>query len=287
MKINSIKNDITLNSGFLETRKNSQSEKKKNAGLCEKNNRGYNVAFNGSLPVKSEAAVNAMVSGKMRLLNWLLDFVKEHNVAGSALMSLFLAGALRPATIMALPGEKDKEDKIYASGHSMASGLIGFAVSTALTTPWDGGVKKVMENYKEHYDVVINNLKNGESKEPPKLKYNFSILKNKYEKLVELEKEAATSGSKLAKKACKQYIDTLALEMKNITDWAIAIPRSMLTIALIPPILKYVFGLEKKKSGQKTEAQNPSANTLPVANLKQNMEALMQKSFSDFNGGKN
>lgn len=287
MKINSIKNDITLSSGFLETRKNSQSTKEKSAGLCEKNNRGYNVAFNGSLPGKSGAAVNAMVSKKMRALNWLLDFVKEHNVAGSALMSLFLAGALRPATIMALPGKADKEDKIYASGHSMASGLIGFAVSTALTTPWDAGVKKVMENYKEHYDVVINNLKKGKSDEPPKLKYNFNILKNKYEKLVELEKEVANSGTKLAKKACKQYVDALGLEMKNITDWAIAIPRSMLTIALIPPILKYVFGLEKKKAAQKTEAPNPSANTQPAANLNQKMAALMQKSLSDFKGGNN
>ena len=35
---------------------------------------------------------------------------------------------------------------------------------------------------------------------------------------------------------------------KNVPDWFIAIPRAALTIALIPPILKYVFGIEKKKS---------------------------------------
>lgn len=288
MKINSITNNFTLKSGYLEVYHDSQQTKKKSAGVCEKNKRGFNVTFNGGLPVKSGAAVNALESKKMRALNWLLEFVKEHNVSGSALMALFLAGALRPATIMALPGKKDKDDKIYASSHSMASALIGYGTSYAITIPWDNGINKVMDNYKEHYDVVIANLKDGTNNEPPKLKYKFKILQNKYDKLVELQKEAASSGTKLAKKACKNYIDTLKLEMKNISDWAIAIPRSMLTIALIPPILKYVFGLEKKKAAAtKAESQNLQKNSQPsVSNVKAS-QLLMQKSFSQFKGGNN
>ena len=38
---------------------------------------------------------------------------------------------------------KDKEDKIYASGHSMASAILGFVASVIVTSPLDGAVKKI------------------------------------------------------------------------------------------------------------------------------------------------
>lgn len=292
MKINSIKNDFTLKQGYLEPYRNPHSAKEKNAGLCEKNTRKYNVAFNGSLPVNCGAAVNGINSRKMKALNWLLEFVKKHNVSGNALMALFLAGALRPVTIMALPGDKDKEDKIYAAGHSMASGLIGYAFSTAVTTPWDNGIEELMENYKKHYDVVIDNIRNGKNAEPPALKYKFDILTKKYDKLVELEKQAADSGTKLAKKACKQYIDALQLEMKNISEWVIALPRAALTIALIPLILKYVFGLEKKKPAQ-AQAQTPVngnndkavVDNKELNKIKNLTGQISMKSFTEHKGG--
>ena len=40
----------------------------------------------------------------------------------------------------------------------------------------------------------------------------------------------------------------------------LGIPKAMLTIALIPPILKYVFGLEKKpKTAQQPQTQTQNA----------------------------
>ena len=182
MKINSISNDFTLKSGYLEVYKDPHNSKDTSAGLCGKNNKEYNVSFNGGLP-------------------------KDHNVSGSALMALFLAGVLRPLTIMALPGKKDKEDKIYASGHSIASGLIGFGVSTVLTTPWDNGVKAVMDNYQKHYNTVIKNIKEGTNEEPEPLKYKFDILNKRYEKLVEIAKEQGTKATALEKKLLKKQID--------------------------------------------------------------------------------
>ena len=263
MKINSINNDFTLKSGYLEVYRDPHNNKDKSAGLCGKNSKEYNVSFNGGLPVKSEAAVNVFKSKKMKALDWLLKFVKDHNVSGSALMALFLAGVLRPLTIMALPGKKDKEDKIYASGHSIASGLIGFGVSTVLTTPWDNGVMSVMQNYQKHYDTVIKNIKEGTNEEPKPLKYKFDILNKRYERLVEIAKEQGTKATALEKRMLKKQIDNMGLMMKNITEWAIAVPRSILTIALIPPILKYVFGVEKKKAepvAAKNQAEQVASN---------------------------
>lgn len=289
MKINSIKNDFTLKPGIQEAYRNSQHDMKaKGAGLCEKNNRGYNVAFNGSLPGElSGAAVNVSKSFGMKSLDWLLEFVKDHNVSGSALMALFLAGALRPATIMALPGKDDKDDKIYASGHSMASGVIGFLASVIATTPWDNGVNKIKDNYRNHYNTVLDNLKNGTTNEPEPIKFKFNLFEKKYEKLVELQKKAIKDPA--LKRECKNYINALEIEMKNLSDWAIAIPRSMLTIALIPPILKYVFGLEKKKAGDKKETTPAQTQQLQADNTKQKVETAISKlpnAFSDFKGGK-
>ena len=121
-------------------------------GLCKENKtRGYNVNFSGSAPKKSEAAAKSLLDKvfKTNAFKWLAGFAGDHNVAASALIALFLAGALRPAVTISLPGKKDTEDKIYAAGHSMASGIIGFAFSTLITTPIDSGIKYIFNDAKK------------------------------------------------------------------------------------------------------------------------------------------
>ena len=302
MKINAIKYDTTLKQGYSEVHRDPQTFKERNyAGLCDKNNEDK-TKFSGNFTGKSEVAASAFRKMKIKdkvmaskTFNWLLEFSEAHNVAGSALMALFLAGALRPATIMALPGKKDKEDKIYASGHSMASGVIGFGVSTIVTSPWDQGVKNIMNNYKAHYDKVIENVKNGVEdirSGAPELKYKFKLLDSKYGRLVELQKQLGEKASKLEAKAILKQIDAMQLSMKNVTDWAIAIPRSILTIALIPPILKYVFGMEKKSKAApvQNETQDDKTKNTEVekqANNSVRMDGFMKKSIEDAKGGAN
>lgn len=299
MKINAIKYDTTLKQGSSTVHKDPQIFKEKErAGLYGKNVNEDKNKFSGNFTGKSEVAASVLNSTfkdnifGSRIYNGLLKFAEDHNVAGSALMSLFLAGALRPATIMALPGKKDKDDKIYASGHSMASGVIGFVASTIITSPWDQGVNSLMDNYKKHYEKVIENIQKGVSdvnKDVPPLKYKFPLLDKKYGRLVELAKQSLDKNGKIEKKALLKQLDAMKLYMKNITDWAIAIPRSILTIALIPPILKYVFGMEKKpkeapKPNPVTEnAQKTEKTTIVVKNA--GMDNFMKKSSTDAKGG--
>lgn len=298
MKINAIKYDTTLKQGSFTVYRDPQNLKEKErAGLCGKNVNEDKNKFSGNFTGKSEVAAEAFKRAKIkdkvlasRPFNWLLDFAEAHNVAGSALMALFLAGAVRPATIMALPGEKDKEDKIYASGHSMASGIIGFAASTVITSPWDQGVKNIMEDYKNHYGKIIDNIKAGAediNKDVPPLKHKFKLLDTKYGKLVELEKLLADKAVKIEKKAIAQQIDAIQLYMKNVTDWAIAIPRSILTIALIPPILKYVFGLEKKSAKAQTPAPTEQEQPKQTNSTFKGITDFMKTSKEHVNGGKN
>ncbi len=252
MKINLIHRDITLKQcGFGA---HIQPDRHRESGSM----RGYNAEYCGSFTGKSEAATSFI--DKILSKNWFGNFSKyahEHNISTSALIALVLAGVMRPATIMALPGKKDKEDKIYASGHAMASGILGFIVSTAITSPFDESIKKIFDDKKfvgpklSKIDEQIKNLK---------------------------DKNILTEADKLMLKNLKSKRGAMNTLAKNIPDWFIAVPRAMLTIALIPPILKYVFGVEKKK---KAPEQKPIVET---NNNKVN-DFIEKPVFSAFKGG--
>ena len=233
MKVNFIQNNI------VPKAKAPDSQPGKEVGLY-RDDRRYNAGYCGSFTGKSETATTFL--DKILKSNWFGKFAKyshDHNISTTALVALVLAGIMRPATIMALPGKKDKDDKTYAAGHSMASGIIGFVFSTILTSPFDESIKKVFDE-------------NGKFAGPKLKALNDKIKEYKtQEKNNELTKEGLKNLKKLVKK--QEAMRTL---LKNIPDWIIAVPRAMLTIALIPPILKYVFGLEKKKSDDKSKEQS-------------------------------
>ena len=239
MKISSVQRDMALKQGGFTVHRDSQSFKEKNGAGLRGQNRGLNTNNSGNLTDKSEVAAISFKGnlgtkiGKSRWFNWILEKTEKHNVAASAFVGLILAGALRPLAIMSLPGKKDKDDKIYASGHSMASGIIGFVFSTLVTAPLDDAISKLKKN-------------------PAK----FSA-----EHLGKLKEIAKNGKSELERNVAARTVDALELSLKNIPDWIIAVPRAMLTIALIPPILKYVFGVEKKKPEAKPAAENKMDNT--------------------------
>lgn len=262
MKINSIQRDITLKSQASGFHSGSPKLKEKHADMC---GRGMNTDYCGSFTGKSEAATSFVDKVmKSNLFGKFTKYSEEHNVATSALIALVLAGILRPATIMALPGDKDKEDKIYASGHAIASGIIGFIVSTIVTSPFDESIKKIFE--KDENGNRIHGRKKFEQ-----LNKDIEELKKK-PVLTELEKQTL-ENLKGKRGALKTFV-------KWIPDWVIGVPRAMLTIALIPPILKYVFGLEKKKKEPPKEDNMQQAN-IETSNIKLDEKPV----FAAFKGG--
>lgn len=291
MKINSIHYQTNLTKGSAGTKdspmalgvqelRNSQDFKERNyAGLCEEkqNKKGYNAAYSGSFTGKSEVAATVLNQGlslgqRMMKSDWYakaMGMVNDHNIASSAFMALILAGILRPATIVSLPGKKDKEDKIYSAGHAIASGVIGFVASVILTSPLDTAVKNLF-GAKEILDD------DGNVKQVIKGydEYGSKRLKQIAEDLKEFDGKEMTIELKKQKRLLKNSKNALKQISKNIPDWVIGVPRSMLTIALIPPILKYVFGVEKKKA--------PAAQ--PVLAAVETTKPMI-KSFNEFRGG--
>lgn len=247
MKINSVQRDIALKQGTSGFRSGlSNYRGKEHADICD---RGYSANYCGSFTGKSEAATSFLDKIlKSKWFNKLTPYTFLHNISASALAGLLMAGIMRPATIMSLSGKKDKEDNIYASGHAMASGIMGFLVSTAITSPFDESIKKVFDDKK---------FARGKFKE----------IDEKIAKL-SAEKEAKTISEE-AKKELKILTNrrsALNTFVKNIPDWIIGVPRAMLTIALIPPILKYVFGLEKKKKSAPQQEQVAQAPKMDFIN---------------------
>ena len=285
MKVSRLQRDITLNQGSSRLHSEPQNFREKNAGAYD-NNRGYNANFNGSFTGKSEAAVKTIKKGGILTSKWFNKLTKysyDHNVATNALIALGLAGVLRPATIMTLPGKKDKEDKIYASGHSMASAILGFVASVIITSPLDEAVKKLFgtNGYLKDKDDNIIKDKDG----------NPQILSKKLVELLEKEKaleakanlrdetgKIVDKAAREAYKAVQKHRSALEVLSKNIPDWIIAVPRSILTIALIPPILKYVFGVEKKKKPEPQKETNNMTN--PAA-----MDFINKPVFQEVKGG--
>lgn len=146
----------------------------------------------------------------------VLEFANGQPLVFQASFALLLTCIMRPGAIVLFPGEKNKDDQKYAAAHSIASGIIGFAISTVLFYPFGEAVKKI-----KNKETLMKNFGH--------LVKNESILRN-----------SKKAGNALS------FID-------RAPDIIGAIPKGILTVALIPPILKYCFGMEKKKKSNKNE----------------------------------
>lgn len=262
MNIDSIKNYPT---GMLVKHKPKYGledrQKSTSAELCDKKNvnRGY---YSGSFTGSNGAAA----SFSRRTFNKILELCDDHTVIAQNLVALVLAAGLRPIAIMALPGKKDREDKIYASGHSIASGLIGFGFSSIVMYPLGKAAGYTLKGIKDAVAVAsllkekaLEHFTPDELEKVKRLKKKYKLsdvkdLENKqifklYKKIYNVQNLADLDHSKAFKNVTK------ILDMAPDV-FIFGVAKAMLTVALIPPILKYVFGIEKKK-----KADQPQVNT--------------------------
>lgn len=275
MNIDSIKNYPT---GVLVKQKPKYGlenrQKSTSADLCDKKsvNRGY---YSGSFTGLNGAAAKSSLGKKFskftsKSFDKMLTLCDEHTVIAQNLVALVLAAGFRPIAIMSLPGKKDKDDKIYASGHSIASGLIGFGFSSIVMFPLGKAVKKTKETIKNAADAIELLKTNPQEYTKEQLdifnklkkKFNISDIKD-IENVDRIKKFKNTYNVKNLTELEHAKSFKLVTKMLDMAPdvFIFGIAKAMLTVALIPPILKYVFGIEKKaKAPQQVPAQN---NTVP------------------------
>lgn len=301
MNIDSIKNYPT-GSTVKHKRKNKDvlEHRQKSADLCERKNvnRGY---YSGSFTgIKNVAAVAGSLAPKesksSKFFNKILELCDEKTVIAQNLVALVLAAGLRPLAIMSLPGDKDKDDKKYASGHSIASGIIGYGFSTIVMSPLDNAAKKLTAPLSEAAAVIQAQKDLLAGKEiKDKLLKKIEKVKEKYKinDLSELE------NIETFKKLKKTYNANSLVELdhsqayKNVTRmlkmapdvFIFGIAKAMLTIALIPPILKYGFGMEKKKKQQTPQPAQVSENNKPQNTTPISSHSMIKPEMSKFAGG--
>ena len=153
-----------------------------------------------------------------------LEKISEHGTTFAAGTSLFMSLTIRPLAIFATP-DTEKENKQYAAANSICSGLIKFGMVEAIALPIELAVKNIDKNPEKFLkSQTIKNLANG--------------------------KELANSRS------YKLLTQILKLSSGFIT----AIPKSMLTIALIPLIMDKLFGVgvnRKANINNEKDSQKP------------------------------
>lgn len=254
MNIDSIKNYPSGNNMLRLKPKYGLENRDKSTGvdLCDKKNvnRGY---YGGSFTGLNGAAAKVSANA----LDKILDLCEAHTVIAQNLVALVLASCFRPIAIMSLPGKKNKDDKIYASGHSIASGLIGFGFSCLVMYPLGKAAKKVVEST----EALKNNPK--------------QFLTEKSKKIYGVDDLSKLKDSK--------SFERVTRILKMAPDvFIFGVLKAMLTVALIPPILKYVFGVEKgKKPVQQVQQQSDVKDSIPSGFS----TAMVKPEISKFAGG--
>jgi hypothetical protein len=249
--------------------------------LCEGNN-----TENGRCENASAVSFEGGLLGS-KTARGFAGWVNNYNVASMALSGLLFASVLRPITIMSLPGQnKNKEDKFYAATHSFSSGVVGFIISTIVTNPLGDAVRTAVKHTRNQqlYDTItkitsdlksqsiddvlkgidgdlksksfndfIKGIKGNPLTEPlsdiiKEFKDDFDkktfgkIVKN-----IQNNPDTRKYAFKIFKGTKPAVQEKMLTLMKQIPDLGLAVPRAMLTIALIPYIQKYVFGATKKQ----------------------------------------
>lgn len=153
-----------------------------------------------------------------------LEKVSEHGTTFSAGTSLVMALTLRPLAIHSTPNV-EKENKQYASANSIASGLIKFGIVEAIALPIENAVKKIDANPKNYLKKsTMDNLIGNSIRANDSRNYRF-----------------ATQVVKLG------------------AGFVTAIPKSMLTVALIPVIMDNLFN--HKVNREEVREQLPPQKT--------------------------
>lgn len=161
-----------------------------------------------------------------------LETISDHGTTFVAATTLAMAVGARPLAIALTPDVK-KENKQYAATNSIASGLIKFGMVEAIAIPVERAIKKI-------------------DKSPEKF-LNEKTIKN-------LQGNAKSLAESKSYKFGTQFL-------KQSTNFITAIPKAMLTVALIPLIMNKFFDKnEEVKQKEEPKKNKYNINSIDIYN---------------------
>lgn len=161
-----------------------------------------------------------------------LEKISEHGASFAAGTSLVMSLGVRPLAIFSTP-DVEKENKQYAATNSICSGLIKFAMVEAVALPVENVVKKIDVNYSKYLKPETVQVLKGNSS---------SLIKSKSYKLT-------------------------AQMIKLGTGLITAIPKSVLTIALIPVVMDKLFKSKRKQENYAIEQGASKHKVIQTKNI--------------------
>ena len=162
-----------------------------------------------------------------------LEFASDNGALFSAATALTLSTVARPIAIYSTP-KTDKENRKLACAKSYASSLVGFGLMLGVTHPLSQNIKKINNNPENYLNKnTINTLKNGSK----------SLLSSK--------------GYQFGTQLFKLGIGAV-----------VAIPKAVITCALIPPIMALTFKTDKNNPSFKTNKNNSQQTLTFTGNIK-------------------
>lgn len=165
-----------------------------------------------------------------------LEKVSEHGATFSAGLCTIMPLTVRPIAIMATPNV-EKENKLYACANSICSGLAKFGIIAAISLPIEYAVKRIDKN--------------------PQKFLNANVIKN----------WSSQNGDIINSKAYKVASQMIKLSSSFLT----AIPKSMITIALIPLIMGKLFNHKFSKNALNPEDENKSTKPTFTGGIGENL----------------
>ena len=151
-----------------------------------------------------------------KILKKGLEFAADNGSLFVASASLALSTVARPLVIMGTP-DTDKENKKYACAKSLASSAVGYLLMLGASLPVSKAIKNIDKTPSKYLkNSTINALKAGEKTLAKSKRYSF-----------------ATQLFKLG------------------LGFVIAVPKSIMTCALIPPVMSKIFRKKDETNSKK------------------------------------
>lgn len=286
MKISSIKNETSyLSAKAMSERSREKSAYKRTDLKLNKDQ------INTTIKEKSDGRVS--FKGEAPALYKASEFVLNNQLLAEAIFALLITCGMRPAVIMTTAKtEEDKEKCHYQAAKSISSGLVGLATTLLVSNPLKTVINKVENDgllnlpnsvkEKNQYAIEtgLNALNNAKDNLTTKIdlgkltegnKFNFGVFEKKGEASLRHFKNSLGKEAPIYKDYIKKGINAqksnngYAKAARSVMDKLIQpvfMPvRAMITIALVPVILK-ALGLKKGgKPKPEQQAQQPQLQT--------------------------
>ena len=192
--------------------------------------------------------------------NKALRLVKNNEAKFENIITIFLAGMLKPICVLAMPGAEE-EDKQMAATKNIVAAVTGFFLSNLILTPVSKGVKEVTKNLAKYiHDPVYRKLIDSNE-------FGDEII------------TTLKSGKKLRP---GDLADAFSTFYKKVPDLAITPTKAAITIAFMPHLLNFLFGKRKAKRAAAKKAQMEAQQPKIIVNIGKDKETYKQ-----FLGGEN